>query len=141
MTAKVITTTALLAALALGVVPAAASAQDYYGQGGYGYQGSDRAGYGGQYARQGYQSREGYVPQGYYNQGDRRDRDGQGDAKLATAERVRRHRLSEFVPIQRHQVTLADLALDDDKNARLNPRSATVSARARRPKLLRRAAR
>lgn len=70
MTPKVITTTALLAALALGVVPAAASAQDYYGnQGGYGYQGGDRDGYGGQYARQGYAGRQAYNQQGYYGQG------------------------------------------------------------------------
>lgn len=80
MTPKLITTTTLLAALALGVVPAAATAQDYYGnQGGYGYQGGDRDGYrdhdrdrdgyGGEYARQGYQSRQVYVQQGYYGQG------------------------------------------------------------------------
>lgn len=68
---KLITTTALLSALALGVVPAAASAQNrdgyrdsYRGQD---YNQRDRNGYGGQYARQGYNGNRGYS--GGYNGG------------------------------------------------------------------------
>ena len=96
MTPKLITTTALLATLALGVAPAAANAHDrdgYRGDDGYGqgWQGRgsdhddrrvrDRDGYGGDYARQGYYGRpasnqgyaqgynQGYAQQGYYGQG------------------------------------------------------------------------
>ncbi|PZN93059.1 MAG: hypothetical protein DCF31_13790 [Alphaproteobacteria bacterium] len=68
---KLITTTALLSALALGVVPAAVSAQNrdgyrdnYRGQN---YDNRDRSGYGGQYARQGYYGNQGYS--GGYNGG------------------------------------------------------------------------